>query len=151
MKELRPQHVQVMRHFIHSLHVVLHIEVLHTFSSFFFMCFTLSCLSLQRIRELEASAVPHKFLYVDEAGFNLAMTSNCGRNVIGQRAAVQTPGQRGSSVTLCTTISDNGPVAYIPTVGPYNSVKLCSVLDDLYALLLAAEQRQDAGVSAHIM
>lgn len=36
-------------------------------------------------------------IFVDEAGFNLAKTQRRGRNVIGQRATVDVPGQRGDN------------------------------------------------------
>ncbi|XP_062860047.1 pancreatic secretory granule membrane major glycoprotein GP2-like [Trichomycterus rosablanca] len=39
---------------------------------------------VQRVMELDAAAVEHKFLYTDEAGFNLAKTRRRGRKVIGQ-------------------------------------------------------------------
>ena len=43
---------------------------------------------------LDADVNHHKYVFVDEAGFNLAKTRLRGRNIIGQRATVQVPGQR---------------------------------------------------------
>ena len=42
-----------------------------------------------------------EFIYVDEAGFNLTRTRRRGRNIIGHRAIVNVPGQRGGNITLC--------------------------------------------------
>lgn len=87
--------------------------------------------------EQESSAVPHKLLYVDEAGFNQAKTTNNRRNLIDHRATVQRPGQRGSNITLYAAISDNDAVVSIPTVGP-ETLQLCSFLDEFYRLCLVA-------------
>ncbi len=38
--------------------------------------------------ELEANQAPHEFIYIDEAGFNLAKMHRRGRNVIGKMATV---------------------------------------------------------------
>ena len=54
--------------------------------------------------ELEARQTPHTFMYVDEAGFNLAKTRRRGRNIIGQRATVDVPGLRGANITMCAAI-----------------------------------------------
>nr|XP_024657137.1 mitogen-activated protein kinase kinase kinase kinase 5 [Maylandia zebra] len=50
---------------------------------------------VQRVMELEADAMGHELLFVDEAGFNLSKTRRCGRNIIGHRAIINVPGQRG--------------------------------------------------------
>ncbi|KAI2661539.1 Ribosome maturation factor RimP [Labeo rohita] len=60
-----------------------------------------------RVMELEANQVPHEIIYVDESGFNLAKRRRRGRNIIGQRATVTVPGQRGANITMCTAISNN--------------------------------------------
>lgn len=44
-------------------------------------------------------------IYVDEAGFNLGKTRLWGRKVIGKRATVDVPGQRGANITMCPAIS----------------------------------------------
>ncbi|XP_058876771.1 uncharacterized protein LOC131731437 [Acipenser ruthenus] len=41
---------------------------------------------VQRMMELDAGVNHHEFIYMDEAGFNLAKRRRRGRNVIGQRA-----------------------------------------------------------------
>ncbi|XP_070971570.1 zinc finger protein 271-like [Oncorhynchus clarkii lewisi] len=43
---------------------------------------------VQSVMELEADAVHHELIYVDEAGFNLAKTRSRGRNIIGHRAII---------------------------------------------------------------
>ncbi|XP_039655489.1 uncharacterized protein LOC120558522 [Perca fluviatilis] len=48
---------------------------------------------VQRVMVLDADVNHHKYVFVDEAGFNLAKTRRRGRNIIGQRATVQVPGQ----------------------------------------------------------
>ncbi|KAK0140459.1 hypothetical protein N1851_022569 [Merluccius polli] len=47
-----------------------------------------------RVMELEADAIGHELLFVDEAGFNLSKTRRRGRNIIGHRAIINVPGQR---------------------------------------------------------
>ncbi|XP_059398988.1 C-type lectin domain family 10 member A [Carassius carassius] len=46
-----------------------------------------------RIMELEAEGAHHKFIFVDEAGFNLCRVRRRGRNINGQRATVTVPAQ----------------------------------------------------------
>ncbi|XP_077076030.1 uncharacterized protein LOC143728962 [Siphateles boraxobius] len=50
---------------------------------------------VQRILQLDAMARPHEYLFPDEAGFNLQKRRQRGRNIIGQRAIIEVPGQRG--------------------------------------------------------
>ncbi len=54
----------------------------------------LSFTVFQRVLQMDAAEIQHEFIYVDEAGFNLAKTRR-GRNVIGHRAITNVPGQRG--------------------------------------------------------
>ncbi|CAM4539338.1 unnamed protein product [Leuciscus chuanchicus] len=63
---------------------------------------------VQRVMEIEGRQTPHIFIFVDEAGFNLAKTRRQGRNGIGKRATVDVPGQRGASITMCAAISTVG-------------------------------------------
>ncbi|XP_039468154.1 translation initiation factor IF-2-like [Oreochromis aureus] len=62
---------------------------------------------IQRVMELDAAVNHHKYIFVDEAGFNLAKTRRRGRNLIGQRATIQVPGQRGN-ISMCAAISEDG-------------------------------------------
>ncbi|XDV33829.1 hypothetical protein PO909_004097 [Leuciscus waleckii] len=52
---------------------------------------------VQRVMELEADAMGHELLFVDEAGFNLTKTRRRGRNIIGHRAIINVPGRRGGN------------------------------------------------------
>ncbi len=56
--------------------------------------------------DLDADDDHHKLIYLDEAGFycNLAKTRRRGRNLIGQRATIQVPGQRGANITMCVRL-----------------------------------------------
>ncbi|RXN23239.1 hypothetical protein ROHU_023054 [Labeo rohita] len=61
---------------------------------------------VHRIMALEGNETPHILVFVDEAGFNLAKGRRRGRNIIGHRATVDVPGQRGANITMCATISE---------------------------------------------
>lgn len=91
--------------------------------------------------ELEASEPPHNFIYLDEAGFNLAKGRRRGRNVIGHRATVDVPGQRGGNITMCAAISEHGVLTRIPIIGPYNTQHLLTFLDTLYRDLIPDDER----------
>ncbi len=56
---------------------------------------------------MDAAEIQHEFIYVDEAGFNLAKTRR-RRNVIGHRPITNVPGQRGGNITLCAAITQMG-------------------------------------------
>nr|XP_046213824.1 uncharacterized protein LOC124040776 isoform X1 [Oncorhynchus gorbuscha] len=84
---------------------------------------------VQRVTELDADE-NHKFLFLDEAGFNLAKTRK-GQNFIGQRATIQVPGQCGANITICETISEDGVVGRKPRIGSYNAALLVTFLDEL--------------------
>ncbi|KAL0154153.1 hypothetical protein M9458_050612 [Cirrhinus mrigala] len=85
----------------------------------------------QRVMELDADENHHKFLFLDEAGFNLAKTKRRGWNLIGQRATVEVPGQRGANITMCAAISEDGVVGRRPCVGSYNAALIIAFLDEL--------------------
>ncbi|XP_060716614.1 insertion element IS630 uncharacterized 39 kDa protein-like [Tachysurus vachellii] len=90
---------------------------------------------VQRILELDSSATHYEYLYIDEAGFNLQKKRRRGRNVIGHRATVNVPGQRGGNITLCATISTTGVVAHNAVSGPYNTARLLYFLNLLNEIL----------------
>ncbi len=50
---------------------------------------------------MDAEEVPHEFIYICEAGFNLTTMRRKGKYIIGHRAIVNIPGQRGGNITLC--------------------------------------------------
>lgn len=62
----------------------------------------------------------HDLIHVDEAGFNLSIARR-GRNIIGHRALINVPGQRGSNITFCAAVSQNGLLQRHANMGPYNT------------------------------
>ncbi|XP_043091924.1 uncharacterized protein LOC122342172 [Puntigrus tetrazona] len=100
---------------------------------------------VQRVMELEANQTPHKFIYVDEAGFNLARTRRRGRNLIGKRATADVPGQRGANITMCAAISSAGLVLQKSQIGPFNTERLLLFLEDLHQQLVPAAEREQVG------
>lgn len=99
------------------------------------------CFGIQHIMELESSEPSHNFIYVDEAGFNLTKSRRRGRNVIGHRATVDLPGQRGGNISMCAAISENGVLTHIPRIGPYNTQHLLTFLETLYRTLIPDDER----------
>ncbi|XP_046721562.1 uncharacterized protein LOC124396516 [Silurus meridionalis] len=67
------------------------------------LCYLIDCCSehlctftfSQRILQLDTMARPHEYLFLDEVGFNLQKRRQRGRNIIGQKAITEVPGQRG--------------------------------------------------------
>lgn len=96
---------------------------------------------VQRVLELEAREPLHTFIYLDEAGFNLAKGRRRGRNRIGRRATIDVPGQRGGNITMCAAISENGILTHIPHLGPYNTQHLLTFLDTLYRDIIPENER----------
>ena len=80
---------------------------------------------------MDAEAIQHEYIYIDEAGFNLSKVRRRGRNVIGQRAIISVPGQRGGNITLCAAITQNGVLHRHANMGPYKSPHILSFLDRL--------------------
>ncbi len=124
IKELRRQYVQVRLcntvitvHYIvcFAVNFSINLEYSRTYSKAF--THTVSDY-FQRVMELEANQVPHEMIYVDEAGFNLAKRRRRGRNIIGKRATVTVPGQRGANITMCAAISINGALLNKCVIGP---------------------------------
>ncbi len=99
----------------------------------------LSCV-FQRVLELEVAAVEHQFIFIDEAGFNLTKRRKRGRNIIGQRAIVEVPGQRGGNITMCAAITHHGVIHHHATLGPYNTAHLITFLDTLHNTLIPPDQ-----------
>ncbi|XP_025758063.1 uncharacterized protein LOC112843505 isoform X2 [Oreochromis niloticus] len=85
-----------------------------------------------RILAMDGAAQPHELIFIDEAGFDLCKTRRQGRNVIGQRAIVHVPGQRGGNITLCAAISLRGLLHHHAKLGPYNSQHILTFLDALH-------------------
>ncbi|XP_034152906.1 uncharacterized protein LOC114840851 [Esox lucius] len=90
---------------------------------------------VQTVLAFDAAAQQHEYIYIDEAGFNLAKTRRRGRNIIGQRAIVNIPGQRGGNITMCAAIGGQGLLHHHATLGPYNTAHLLAFLDALHAVV----------------
>ncbi len=81
---------------------------------------------------MDGSAQPLEFIYIDEAGFNLSKNRQQGRDIIGQRAIVHMPGQRGGNITLCAAISLQGLLHHHAKLGSYNTQHIIIFLDALH-------------------
>ncbi|KAM4581429.1 uncharacterized protein PAE49_005983 isoform 1-T1 [Odontesthes bonariensis] len=89
-------------------------------------------LYVQRMLDMDGAAQPHEIIYIDEAGFNLTKNRRRGRNIIGQRAIVHVPGQRGGNITMCAAISLQGLLHHHAKLGPYNTQHIITFLDTLH-------------------
>ncbi|XP_045550324.1 uncharacterized protein [Salmo salar] len=97
------------------------------------------------VLEMDAHAIPHEFIFIDEAGFNLAKTRRRGRNVIGHRAIIDIHGQRGGNITMCAAISNtHGVLHRHANLGPYNTAHILTFLDRLHNILIPPERMNDA-------
>ncbi|XP_041947824.1 uncharacterized protein LOC121708924 [Alosa sapidissima] len=99
---------------------------------------------VDRILEMDADGdVLHEYIYIDEVGFNLTKTRRRGRNIIGQRAILNVPGQRGGNITMCAAITNNGVLHHHATLGPYNTAHIITFLDAIHRILVPGQQNQD--------
>ncbi|KAK0151758.1 hypothetical protein N1851_006859 [Merluccius polli] len=89
--------------------------------------------------EMDAMADPHEYIFIDEAGFNLTKRRKRGRNIIGHRAIIQVPGQRGGNITMCAAISNRGILHRHAVLRPYNTALLLQFLDQLHNNILQQE------------
>ncbi|XP_055521237.1 insertion element IS630 uncharacterized 39 kDa protein-like [Leucoraja erinacea] len=97
---------------------------------------------VQRILAMDGAAQPHEFIYIDEAGFNLSKTRRRGRNIIGQRAIVYGPGQRGGNISFCAAVSLRGLLCHHAKLGPYNTQHIISFLDALHNIAVQDRPEQ---------
>ncbi|KAJ8373224.1 hypothetical protein AAFF_G00267160, partial [Aldrovandia affinis] len=95
---------------------------------------------VQRVLELDASAAPPEYIFIDEAGFNLTRTRRRGRNIIGNRAIVDVPGLRGGNVTMCAAIGHRGVIHHHAQLGPYNTARLLTFLDALNNIFIPPQE-----------
>ncbi|XP_038138342.1 uncharacterized protein LOC119781817 [Cyprinodon tularosa] len=95
---------------------------------------------VQRILQFDAMARPHEYLFLDEAGFNLHKRRQRGRNIIGQRAITEVPGQQGGNITLCAAMGLEGLVHRQAVLGSYNTQHLLTFLEELKDILLDRQQ-----------
>ncbi|XP_042589367.1 uncharacterized protein LOC122138810 [Cyprinus carpio] len=97
---------------------------------------------IQKILDMDGAAQPHEFIYIDEAGFNLRKTRRWGRNIIGQRAIVHHPGQRGGNITMCAAIILRGLLHHHAKLGPYNTQHILPFLDALHDAVVQDRSEQ---------
>ncbi|XP_077086252.1 uncharacterized protein LOC143738157 [Siphateles boraxobius] len=86
---------------------------------------------VQRVLELEVSAVEHQFIFIDEVGINLTNRRKRGRNIVGQR---------GGNITMCAAITRHGVLHQHATLGRYNTARLMAFLDSLHNTLIPPDQ-----------
>eukprot|EP00064_Thunnus_orientalis_P009203 superscaffoldBa00001156_g9226 len=95
---------------------------------------------VQRVLDLDATAVELELIFTDEVGFNLAKRRGRGRNVIGQRATVEVPCQRGGNITTCAAINHHSVIHHCATLGPYDTARLITFLDTPHNILIQPDQ-----------
>ncbi|XP_032363963.1 uncharacterized protein LOC116677839, partial [Etheostoma spectabile] len=106
---------------------------------------------VQRVMELEANQAPHEFIYIDEAGFNLAKRRRRGRNIIGKRATVDVLGQRGANITMCAAIANAGLLHHRCQVGPYNTERILAFLSDLHQRLVPEQDQEGENMRTFVI
>lgn len=65
--------------------------------------------------------------------------------MIGKRATVNVPGQRGANITMCAAISTDGLLLHRPLIGPYYTECLISFLDEIYGIVVPGEAMDAMG------
>lgn len=65
--------------------------------------------------------------------------------MIGQRAIVEVPGQRGGNVTICAAISNHGVLHHHVTLGPYNTQHLLTFIANLRDILFEQQVQEQQG------
>ncbi|KAK3539731.1 hypothetical protein QTP70_012878 [Hemibagrus guttatus] len=85
-----------------------------------------------------------------EAGFNPTKVRRRERNIIGHRAILNVPGQRGGNITMCAAITQNGILHRRAGLGPDNTAHIIPFLDRLHNIV-TAEQQMDAKQMRYII
>ncbi|KAL7888633.1 hypothetical protein AOLI_G00036070 [Acnodon oligacanthus] len=89
-----------------------------------------------RVMELEASEIPHTYVYMDETGFNLNKVNEplwmCQANV-------------GGNIVLCAAGSDNLVIHHVLITGPYNTECLLVFLEGFYTAFVPEIEREVVG------
>ncbi len=85
---------------------------------------------------MDGEEIQHEFIYVDEAGFNLTRTRRRGRNIIGHRAIVNVPGQRGGDITLVQPLHRMGSSTAMP-IWALTTALILTFLDQLHNITAA--------------
>lgn len=145
VKQLRYDHVQVSYSITGTESGSAYCSIVHGPAVLHLFCL------VQRVMELEADAMGHEQLFVDEAGFNLTKTRRRGRNITGHCAIINVPGQRGGNITMCAAISQNGVVHHHATLGPYNTAHIITFLDTLHDILTNVQPEQTRYVNTTML
>ncbi|XP_058258311.1 uncharacterized protein LOC131361293 [Hemibagrus wyckioides] len=64
---------------------------------------------VERVLLIDGDPISHEFIVIDEAGFNLTKVRRRWRNIIGHRAILNVPGQRGGNITVCCNHTEWDP------------------------------------------
>ncbi|KAK3544667.1 hypothetical protein QTP86_026087 [Hemibagrus guttatus] len=95
---------------------------------------------LESVLLINGDPISHEFIFINEAGFNLTKVRRRGRNIIGHRAILNVPGQRGGNNTMCAAITQNGILHRHAKLGPYNMAHIITFLDRLHNTVIAKQQ-----------
>ncbi len=63
-----------------------------------------------------------------------------GRKIVGHRAILNVPGQRGGNITIYAAIMQNGVLHRHANLGPYNMAHIFTFLDRLHSIVTAEDQ-----------
>ncbi len=91
--------------------------------------------------ELEANQAPHEFIYIDEAGFNLAKRRRRGRNVVGKGPQLMCQDREGQTLPCVQQLQIAGLLLHRCQVGPYNTERLLAFLNDLHQRLVPEQDQ----------
>jgi hypothetical protein len=78
----------------------------------------LSFCLFQRVFELDAAAIQHVYIYINEVGFKLVKRRGRGRVIIGHRAIVNVAGQRGRNITTVASKASSITMPALVTTTP---------------------------------
>lgn len=77
----------------------------------------------------------YNLIYVDETGSNLHICRRRGRNLIGKRAVIELPTQRGGNLSSCAAISSAGVLHTKIQFTPFNTTKFLDFMNELFSKL----------------
>ncbi|XP_049597162.1 uncharacterized protein [Syngnathus scovelli] len=86
---------------------------------------------VHQVLELQVADVEHRFVFIDEVGFNLTKRGR-GRGSGWHKE----PGRHRWNITMCAAITHHGVIHRHAAFGPYNTAHLITFLDDLHEKLI---------------
>lgn len=89
---------------------------------------------------MDADAIPHEFIFLDEAGFNLPKVRRRWGNLIGHRIILSLRGQRGGHITMNAAIMQNGVHHHHTSIDSYNMAHIFTFLDGLHNIITEYDQ-----------